>query len=391
VTVPADVVVIGAGVVGAACAHRLARAGLRVVVLDRGEPNGGGSGATAANIHVQGLHSRRPAQEVHLDARRLLPLQHAARQRWDGVADELGRDVGFVACGGLMIAETPDQADALRTKQAWERAAGIDTEMLDGDAARAVLPLLGAGVLAATWCAGDAFADPWLTTPAYLAAAREAGVSVHPHHRVRALRPSGQTWRVEAGQGTWQAPFVVNAAGPWLGELAALAGAELVMAPLAIQMHRLDRTELRLPHLVQHVGEGFSVKQDPQGRPVLGGGWPAEPWSPDEPPDEPPIASAGSTAGNLAQLRRLLPALGDLPVESVHSGPLAATPDELPVVGAHAEHPGLISVGGTYAFTLAPLWADVVAALVAGATPPVEIADLGPDRLHTPTTDLVRR
>jgi glycine/D-amino acid oxidase-like deaminating enzyme len=324
---------------------------------------------------------------VHLDVRRLLPLQHAARQRWGGVADELGRDVGFVASGGLMVAETPDQAEALQTKQAWERAAGIDTDVLDGDAARAALPLLGTGVLAATWCAADAFADPWLTTPAYLAAAREAGASVHAHHPVRAMRRTGETWRVEAGQGAWEAPFVVNAAGPWLGEIAALAGAELVMAPLAIQMHRLARTELRLPHLVQHVGEGFSVKQDPQGRPVLGGGWPAEPWM----PDDPPIASVGSTAGNRAQLRRLLPALGDLRVESAHPGPLAATPDEMPVVGTHAEHPGLISVGGTYGFTLAPLWADVVAALVSGATPPVEITEFEPDRLRTPTTDLVRR
>jgi sarcosine oxidase, subunit beta len=387
VTITADAVVVGAGVVGAACAHRLSRAGLRVVVLDRGEPNEGGSGATAANIHVQGLHSRRPAQQVRLDARRLLPLQHAARRRWDGVAGELGRDVGFVACGGLMVAETPDDVDALRTKQAWEHSAGIDTEVLNADTAHAALPLVGAGVLAATWCASDAFADPWLTTPAYLAAAAEDGTSVHPHHPVHALRRGRETWRVEAGQATWEAPFVVNAAGPWMGEIAALAGAALAMAPLAIQMHRLTRTELRLPHLVQHVGEGFSVKQDRHGRPVLGGGWPAEPWT----PGEPAVASPAGVAGNLAQLRRLLPALSDLPVESVHAGPLAATPDEMPVVGMHTEHPGLISVGGTYAFTLAPLWADVVAALVTGAAPPVEIADLGPDRLRAPVPQLTRR
>jgi len=387
VTATADVVVIGAGVVGAACAHRLSRIGLRVAVLDRGEPNSGGSGATAANIHVQALHTRRPAQDVHMDVRRLLPLQHAARQRWETVADELEHDVGFVASGGLMVAETPDQVDALRAKQAWEASAGIDTEVLDGDATRAALPMLDPRVSGATWCAADAFADPWLTTPAYLATAREAGASVHPHHSVRGLRRTGGTWRVEAGAGAWEVPFVVNAAGPWLGEIAALAGADLVMTPLAIQMHRLAPTAVRLPHLVQHVGEGFSVKQDTQGRPVLGGGWPAAPWT----PGAPPIASPESTAGNLAQLRRLLPALGDVPVDSVHPGPLAATPDEMPVVGGHAEHPGLLSVGGTYAFTLAPLWADTVAALVTGTAPPVDIADLGPDRLRTPTTDLVRK
>jgi glycine/D-amino acid oxidase-like deaminating enzyme len=373
----ADVVVIGAGIVGAACAHRLATLGLRVVVLDRGRPNGEGSGASAANVHAQGIHTRRPGQTVAVDVRRLVPLQRAARERWDTVTAELGRPVGFVASGGFMVAETAEQVADLHAKHAWETAAGIPTEVVDGDVARRALRLLGDGVLAASWCPDDAHADPELVTPAYLDAAVRAGAEVVPFCAVRALDP-GSTWTVTAGTRTWSAPAVIDAAGPWMGRVAELVGAPLRMAPLAIQMLRLAAGPERLPWLVQHVGEGFSVKEDRLGRLVVGGGWPADPWQ----LDERPRVNEASTRGSLGQVGRVLPALADRPVEAVWSGPLGATPDEMPVAGFL--RPGLLAIGGTYSFTLAPLWADVAGCLLTAGRPPVDLTGLEPGRLLPP-------
>jgi glycine/D-amino acid oxidase-like deaminating enzyme len=373
----ADVVVIGAGIVGAAVAHRLATLGLRVVVLERGRPNGEGSGASAANVHAQGIHTRRPGQSVPVDVRRLMPLQHAARQRWDAVADEVGRPIGLVPSGGFMVAETPQQVADLHRKHEWETAAGIATEVVDGDTARREVPLLGPGVLAATWCAADAHADPALVAPAYLAAAVETGAVVVPFREVRSLT-RGSTWTVTAGDEEWSAPAVVDAAGPWMGRIAELAGVPLQLAPVAIQMLRLAAGDARLPWLVQHVGEGFSVKEDRAGRVVVGGGWPAGPWRLDE---RPQVAEA-STRGSLDQVRRVLPALAGRPVEAVWPGPLGATPDEMPVAGWLL--PGLLAIGGTYSFTFAPLWADVAGCLLTGGRPPVDLTDLGPERLLRP-------
>lgn len=376
-TVTADVVVIGAGIVGAASAHRLATLGLDVIVLDSGEPNGQGSGASAANVHAQGIHTRRPGQQVPVDVERLLPLQRAARDRWTHVSAELDRPVGFCATGGLMVAETDEQVADLHRKHVWETAAGVLTQVLDGDDARRALPLLGAGVRAATWCAADAFADPALTVPAYLAAAVQAGATVHPHHAVHALSRAAGTWTVQARRSTWNAPWVLNAAGPWMGRVAGLVGAHLQMTPVAIQALRLAAGGPRLAHLVQHVGEGLSVKQDRGGRTIVGGGWPAEPWL----LDELPRTSPASVTGSLGQVARVLPALAALSVEHVWPGPLAATPDEMPVVGWLDE--GLLAVGGTYSFTLAPLWADVVGSLVSGHASPVGLTGLDPQRLAT--------
>ncbi|MCO7220594.1 FAD-binding oxidoreductase [Klenkia sp. PcliD-1-E] len=373
----ADVVVVGAGIVGAAAAHRLSVLGHRVVVLDSGVPNGQGSGASAANVHVQGIHTRRPGQAVPVDVERLLPLQREARARWTHLSDELDADVGFCAAGGVMVAETEEQVADLHRKHAWETAAGVATEVLDGDTARKALPLLGPGVRAATWCPADGYADPASVAPAYLAAATRAGAAVLAHHPVHRMEHAGGAWTVHAAGSTWNAPVVLDAAGPWMGRVAELVGVVLAMAPVAIQALRLSAGPVWLPHLVQHVGEGFSVKQDPAGRTVLGGGWPALPWSLDDQPRPDPA----STTGNLGQLARVVPALAGLPVEHVWSGPLAATPDEMPVAGWVPGRPGLLAVGGTYSFTLAPLWADVVAALVEGREPPVDLTGLDPGRL----------
>lgn len=380
-TYTADVIVIGAGIVGAATAHRFAAAGRRVVVLDRGVPNGEGSGASAANIHVQGIHTRRPGQGVPVDVRRLLPLQKAGRDKWSDVADELGESVGFVTSGGFMVADTAAGVLALTEKWEWEQSVGLDTEIIDGDSARSALPLLGPEVLAATWCSSDAFADPALVVPAYLRAAQRNGTEVFAGHAVTALRKSGRIWTVDAGDKSFEAPLVINAAGPWMGRIASLIGLDLRLAPLAIQMHRLHPTDLSLPFLIQHVSEGLSVKQDSAGRIILGGGWPAKPWSLDERPE----ILEESIAGNIAQVRRILPQLAELPLESVWPGALGATPDEMPVIGQLAGVEGMLVAGGTYSFTFGPLWADTLLAVTEGLEPLVPVAAFSPDRLLAQT------
>jgi sarcosine oxidase subunit beta len=373
----ADTVVIGAGILGAATAFRLAQRGQRVALVERGSANREGSGATAGNVHVQALHTRRPGQEVPVDTARFLPLQRATHARWATVEDELGADVELQSGGGFMVAETDDQCKELEIKAGWEATAGIPTEVLDGDTARRELPLLGPTVRAATWCPWDGYANPLLVTPAYLAAGRRCGVALYERSAVRSIDRGGDTWRVAAGAHTFEAPVVVDVAGPWLGDVAALVGAPLRMAPVAIQMHAMTGEAPVLRHLIQHIGEGLSVKQVRAGHVLIGGGWPATRFDPAR--RSRPLAT--SIAGNLAQATRILPFLGQRRLLRAWAGPLAATPDEMPVVGAVPGAPGFFLAGGTYAFTFAPLWAEVLTALVLAEAPPVDIDDLGPARL----------
>ncbi|NHI17713.1 FAD-binding oxidoreductase [Microbacterium sp. CBS5P-1] len=373
----ADVIVIGGGVLGSATAFELADRGLDVVLLERALPGRQGSGTTAGNLHIQAIHTRRPGQGIAVDAARLVPLQKVASDLWEGVEERLGRPVEVVRCGGFTVAETPEDLAALHEKSAWERAAGIETEVLDGDAVRAALPQLGPSVLGATWCAADGYANSLLVTPAYLRAARERGARVYSNAPVTALARVGQDWEVRSTVGNFSAPVVVNAAGPWAGRVTQLAGAELRLEPLAIQMLETVRAPRFLPHLVQHIGIGLSVKQVGSGSVVIGGGWPAGQLTLGEPA---PVVDE-NVAGNLADAVRVVPELAGLGLSRAWSGPLAATPDEMPVVGEVPGLTGFLVATGTYSFTFSPLWARTLAETVTGETPQVDVRDLGPERL----------
>ncbi|MEV2212415.1 FAD-dependent oxidoreductase [Streptomyces sp. NPDC050997] len=372
-----DVIVIGAGILGASTAFHLAERGYHVVVLERGAPNREGSGTTAGNLHIQAIHTRRPGQEMPVDSARLLPLQRRASDHWAQIEERLDADVELRRSGGFMVAETAAQEEELREKHEWERRAGIPTEVLTGDEVRKQLPLLSESVRAASWCPLDGYANPLLITPAYLTAARRLGTQLHAFTPVTGIQRVGDDYKVLSGDRSWTAPVVVNVAGPWITEVSALAGIHVRMSPVAIQMHVTVRVPPVMHHLIQHIGEGMSVKQVSAGNLLIGGGWPAAGLD----MAGRSTVSPASMAGNLAQAGRILPFLGGLRLLRMWAGPLAATPDEMPVIGEVSGHPGFFVAGGTYAFTLAPVWGDTLCRQITGEPPADPVDDLGPGRL----------
>jgi len=372
-----DTIVIGAGILGASIAYELSQRGVKVAVVERGMPNRQGSGTTAGNLHIQAIHTRRPGQDIAVDSERLVPFQRAASELWDGVEAKLGTSVGLTRCGGFTVAETDADIAELEQKFQWERAAGIPTEVLTGDEARAAMPLLGPTVRAATWCPWDGHANALLATPAYLKQAQGAGAVVRTQCTVRGLHKTSSGWDVDTDNGNFSAAAVVNAGGPWIEELCRLAGYNIAMSPLAIQMHETVRAPRMMESLVQHIGQGLSVKQVGTGNVVIGGGWPAGQLN----LGGYYTTSEASTAGNMAQVARILPDLAQLRLSRVWAGPLAATPDEMPVVGEVAGSGGFFIAGGTYAFTFSPLWALLIADLVTGVAPSHDISGFTPNRL----------
>ena len=259
--------VIGAGILGAATAYHLTCAGHTVMVLERGPVNREGSGTTAGNLHIQAMHARRPGQAVPVDVGRMLPLQVAAGQYWATVQDELGRSVELRQGGGFSVAETDADVAELRRKHALEAAAGLPTELMDGEAARQAFPLLSRSVQLADWCPLDGYANPLLVTGAYLDAAVRHGAGVHAFTPVTGVDPApGGGYLVpRPARCRWSAAAVVNLAGPWITPVAALSGIALAMNPVAIQMHVTTRIPPVMDCLVQHIGEGLSVKQVSRG------------------------------------------------------------------------------------------------------------------------------
>lgn len=212
-----DVVVIGAGAIGASSAYHLAGCGLRVTVVEAFDgPAEGSTGRSFASVRGQWAD----ALNIELSWRSIQRFRHFA-------ADH-GIEVGYRPTGYLFLVPA-EHWPAHLGAVALQRSYGVPVEVLDIPGAARITPFVSDGVAGATWGPADGVVDPHLVTAAFLTLARGVGAVVHFRHRVTAVTADPRTggWTVTAGAQVIRAQHLVNAAGGWAGEVAALAGLDV--------------------------------------------------------------------------------------------------------------------------------------------------------------------
>ena len=210
----ADVIVIGAGIVGAACAWRLAERGLDVLVVEReAAPAAGSTGRSAAGVR----HQFSEPVNVRLSA--------ASIAEYRQMPEASFRPVGylFYVPEALWEAQMRDVA--------MQRELGAPVEVLDLVQAGRFVPASPEGLRGATWCAADGIVDPHGICMAFVARARALGVRMRFGEAVIAIDRARGRWEVATGSGRFAAPMIVNAAGAWAGEVGALAGLQVPVRP----------------------------------------------------------------------------------------------------------------------------------------------------------------
>lgn len=214
-----DVVVVGAGITGAACAYYLARAGATVTVLDAGPIAGGTSSAGEGNLLVS---DKLPGAELELAVR--------SRELWDELGAELGAEaIELESKGGLLVAQTAAGLTRLVALAEAHRAAGLEVTVVPPDRLPEYEPRLAPGLAGGTYYPGDGQVQPMLATAHLLAASR---ARVRCGERVLAVEVSGgRATGVRLAGGVLSAGAVVNATGVAAGELAATVGTRLPVSP----------------------------------------------------------------------------------------------------------------------------------------------------------------
>ncbi len=371
----ADVLVVGAGVVGAAVAAELAGCGHDVTVVEQGVPGGAVSGASLACI---GTHMIDSAE---------LPLLIRACRAWRELADDAG-GFEYDGCGQLRFILRGEDLGVARTWIAAERAAGLDVELLDPAGIREVEPLLAGPVAAATWSPGDAVVNPFLAVRALLDRARGRGARLKAGCRVETLvERGGRVTGVVAGGETLTAGHVVLAAGPWTARLAATLGLRLAIRPRKAQC----LATVRMPPVIRRVvgaceGAGgveagyTQIQQARSGQvlfnTVLEGGLAA-----DGAQDHAGEVDAPFVRNSTRMLLDLFPGLAHANLLRSWVRHEAVTPDGRFLVGPAGPEGLWIAAGdcGT-GFVRAPAIARLIAAMVAGGEPEFDASIYAPDR-----------
>jgi D-hydroxyproline dehydrogenase subunit beta len=412
-----DVVVIGAGIVGSACALALARAGARVSVYDRAFPGSGSSGACEGNVLAWDKELRRE-----------LPLAVRSAELWAALADELPDDFEYDRKGSLVVAETEADMAAARERAAVLAGHGVAGRVLAAAELREEEPYCAQDLAGGVLYPGDAQLEPRLATIALARAAQRAGARVCVGTAVEAIERSaagyesdggmpaatagglvmsgasprttaaassdgrgptlGRATAVRTAEGRVPTGAVVVAAGVWTP--AVLAGASLGVPVRPRKGHILvmQRSPVRFRRKLSEAGYVSAVEADgdglqvamvvestPSGTTLLGSS--REHQGFDTSVD---VRVAAAVARRAA---RFFPVLRELHVLRVYTGLRPRSPDHLPIIGPLAEAENVcVATGHEGAgIGLAPATAELVTAWYAGAAAPA-LEWFSPDRFE---------
>jgi glycine oxidase len=360
-----DVVVLGGGVVGVACAWRLAQSGHRVVVIDP-SPGEGSSQAAAGMLA--------PVSELHHGERQLLAVCLLAAEGFAGFAAELeiagGSSTGYRDCGTLVVAlDAGDRSRLADVRRSQERL-GLDVRALTGRDCRRLEPFLDPAVSSGTLVRGDHQVEPRRLFRTLCSAARAAGVAFRPERGDVLVRDGRAVGVRLPGGEVVGGDLVVLATG-------ARAQEHAPVRPVKGQVIRLrmpDRARV-LQRIVRGVVRDREVYLVPRADGELVVGASAEDRGFDQ------TVTAGAVHDLLRDARSLLPAVGELELVEVLARSRPGTPDNLPLVG-FASTPGLLLAVGHHrnGVLLCGVTADAVAALVSGEALVPQVAACDPSR-----------
>ena len=367
-----DVIIVGAGIVGAACARALARDGLRVTIVDAAMIGGG---ATAAGMGHVVVMDDSPAQ---------LALTRYSQQLWHDLAPDLPEDCEFDACGTLWVAADEDELAAARDKQATLRSHGVRAELLDARQMAAAEPQLRAGLAGGLVQPDDVVVYPpcvarWLVKQAH---AKDAEVRLD----ARVVSLGGD--HVNLADGTrLAAGCVVNAAGTSAARLTP----GLPIRPRKGHLVITDRYRGFIRRQLVELGYiksaasaasesvAFNVQPRHTGQILIGSSRQYDVENGD--------VEAAIVARMLRRACGYLPGLASLSAIRSWTGFRAATDDKLPLIGPWPQTPGLYLATGHegLGITTSLATAELLADMIAGRESRIERAPYLPNRLPSPS------
>ena len=362
----AECVVVGGGVVGCSLAYHLARAGMRPVLLDRGDF---GSGSTARNAGgVRQQFSTEVNVRVGMLSRRLL-------ERFD---EEVGASADLRQIGYLFVATEPGHLVQIERNMAMQHAAGLSDvrAVSPADIAELVPEINLADVLGGSYCPSDGLAGPSEVTTGYVAAARRLGALAFEGVAVEAIEADGgRVSAVVANGSRISTPLVVDCAGPHAAEVGRMAGVEVPVLPYRRHIFITEPFELRAsPPFTVDMRTSFYFHPEGEGL-LLGMSDPAEPPSFDTSVDW------GFLEHLVQHAAERLPVLENAEIKTGWAGLYEVSPDNQAIVGESELSGFWLCCGFSgHGFMQAPAVGLLLAQEIANSGAEIDLSPFSPSR-----------
>lgn len=362
-----DVVVIGGGIIGAACAHRLASHGLAAMILESGPEPGSATGAAAGMLATFAeADPDDPMFALSVRARDLYA------ELVPTLEEETGLDIAYRTNGILQLALDEDDITRLREAVSVQRQSGFTVDWLSVDEVRQIAPGVGPDVLGAAMAAEDGGLDPLALHQAWLESAqRRHGVEIVAGRADQLLFDGERVTGVRTASGTVGAGAVIVAAGCWSSQVRGLPRA-LPVEPIRGQMVALDWPADEPPATV-YAAHGYVMERRGE---AIGG-------STMEHVGYDPSTTKTGLDDVLAKVQRIYPAIGNQAVTRTWAGLRPGTPDMRPIIGHDPTVPNLwYATGhGRNGILLAGITGEVLLTLFTGAEVEYDLTPVDPARL----------
>jgi sarcosine oxidase, subunit beta len=329
-SIKADVLIIGAGIMGASCAYRLSELGLKVEILEaQSSPAMGSTGRSVAGVRIQFT------EEVNIR------LSWESIQEYQHFQDLYGEDAGYSPIGYLLLVPPERLAVHMDGVRLQERI-GAPVRVLSVEEAQHLVQFDPTDIACTTLGPADGIVDPHLVTFTYLRLAKERGTILHLETPLTRADRVGNIWQVETSKGIFEADYLVNAAGSWAGEVATQAGLEVPIRPVRRTVFATAPTAWHHSYpLTIDLKSGFYLRSE--GKRILFGR---------SNPDEPPGFTEGMDWGWLEPTIQVgvvrFPWLAEVGLDrqACWWGYYEVTPDHNPILGRLPTAENWVNVAG---------------------------------------------
>jgi len=364
----ASVAIVGGGINGASAAYHLARKGCKdVVILEKDLLAQASTGLSAGGIRQQFSH---PAN---------IRLSQEAVRVFERFQEEFGVDMEFRQVGYLFLAQSEAAWQKFLVDVQVQRQHNVPVEVLSPEEIKHRWPYLNVSdLLGGTFCPQDGYADPYMAAMGFANAARRLGVRIEEQTRVTAIRvQDGKVCGVDTTRGPIDAPVVLDVAGPWAAEVAAMAGFDLPVKPVRRQVFvsaRFDPIPKPVP-MILDIDTAFYFRGEGPG--ILMGMS-----DPDEPPSYNLNWDYSFMETVIEQAVHRAPILEECEINRGWGGLYAITPDDNPIIGAIPEAEGFFCAIGFsgHGFQQAPTVGRILSELILDGRTDFDLAPFAYDR-----------